>query len=262
MNNYTNDNSARRYKAHVSMFGNSQIHLRNPYIVAWWSAAFPGFGHLLLSKYHRGYILFIWEIVVNLNAHVNLAIIYSFQGNISMAKNVLDTRWLLIYLPVYIFGIWDSYRSTVDLNSIYILAEHEGHRFNSFSIDAFGINYLDKRNPVMSIIWSLFVPGLGQLHNHQTITSFFLIIWSVVIFYFSHALEAVSLLYLGKIQESTSVINAEWLLLLPSIYGFAAFDSYVNTVENNKLYEEEQRKYLKENYQAPSFQILKGVKVK
>ena len=51
-------------------------------------------------------------------------------------------------------------------------------------------------------------------------------------------------------------------LFFPSIYGFAAFDSYVNTVENNKLYEEEQRKYLKENYQAPSFQILKGEKVK
>src|SRR3954466_13767507 len=133
MNNYTNDNSARRYKAHVSMFGTSQIHLRNPYIVAWWSAAFPGFGHLLLSKYHRGYILFIWEVVVNLNAHVNLAMVHSFQGNITMAKNVLDTRWLLVYIPVYFFGIWDSYRSTVDLNSIYILAEHEGHRFNSFS---------------------------------------------------------------------------------------------------------------------------------
>lgn len=262
MNNYTNDNSARRYKAHVSMFGTSQIHLRNPYIVAWWSATFPGFGHLLLSKYHRGYILFIWEVVVNLNAHVNLAMVYSFQGNITMAKNVLVTRWLLAYIPVYIFGIWDSYRSTVDLNSIYILAEHEGHRFNSFSIGAFGMNYLDKRDPVMSIIWSLFVPGLGQLHNHKTLTSFFLIIWCMVIFYFSHILEAVPLLFLGKFRESTSVLNTEWLLFLPSIYGFAAFDSYVNTVENNKLFEEEQRKYLKENYQAPDFRIQKGEKVK
>ena len=65
MNNYTNDNTARRYKAHVSTVGTTQLHLRNPYIIAWWSAAFPGFGHLLLSKYLRGYSLFIWEILVN-----------------------------------------------------------------------------------------------------------------------------------------------------------------------------------------------------
>lgn len=45
MNNYTNDNTARRYSAHISIMGTTQIHLRNPYIIAWWSAAFPGFGH-------------------------------------------------------------------------------------------------------------------------------------------------------------------------------------------------------------------------
>lgn len=262
MDIYSNDNTARRYIAHVSIFGTSQIHLRNPYIIAWWSAAFPGFGHLLLAKYHRGYILFIWEIIVNINAHLNLAMVYSFQGNISMAKEVLDTRWLLMYIPVYLFAIWDSYRSTVDLNAIYILADHEDHRFNTFSIGAFGMNYLDKRSPVLAIIWSLFAPGLGQLYVHRTMTAFFLIFWNVIFLYFSHALEAVSLLFLGGIQESTSVINSEWLLFFPSIYGFAAYDSYVNTVENNKLYERVQRKYLKDHYQTPGFQILKGQKVK
>ncbi|MBS4218411.1 hypothetical protein KHA96_08820 [Bacillus sp. FJAT-49711] len=262
MNNYTNDNTARRYKAHLSIFGTSIIHLRNPYIIAWWSAAFPGFGHLLLSKYHRGYILFIWEVYINLKSHLNLGMIHSFQGNITMAKDVLDTRWLLAYIPVYIFSIWDSYRSTVDLNAVSILAEHEGHKFNSFSIGSFGFNYLDKRNPVLAIIWSLFIPGLGQLYIHRTFTAFFLIIWFVIFFYFSHFLEALHLLILGNIKESTTVLNEEWLLFFPSIYGFAAFDSYINAVENNKLYEMEQRKFLKENYQSPSFRILKGKKVK
>ena len=262
MDNYTNDNTARRYKAHVSVVGTTQIHLRNPYIIAWWSAAFPGFGHLLLSKYIRGYVLFIWEVVVNLKAHVNLAMIYSFQGNIDMTKDVLNTRWLLMYIPVFLFGIWDSYRTTVDMNKVYLLAEREEHRFNTFSIGAVEINYLDKRNPVLSVIWSLFVPGLGQLYIHRILTAFFAIIWLVVFFYFSHALEAVSLLFLGKVQQATSIINPEWLIFLPSHYGFATFDSYMNTVENNKLYEEEQKNYLKKNYQAAGFRILKGQKVK
>lgn len=262
MENYTNDNTARRYKAHVSIVGTTQIHLRNPYIIGWWSAAFPGFGHLLLSKYIRGYVLFIWEVFVNINAKVNLAMIYSFQGNIDMAKDVLNTRWLLMYIPVYLFGIWDSYRTTIDMNKVYILAEREDHRFNSFSLGALEINYLDKRNPVMSIIWSLFVPGLGQLYLHRILTSFFVIIWLVIFFYYSHALEAVSLLFLGEIQKATSVLKSEWLLFLPSIYGFAIFDAYMNAVENNKLYEKEQRNFLKKNYQAPDFKILKGRKVK
>lgn len=239
MNNYTNDNTARIYRAHVSGFGTSIIHLRNPYIIAWWSAAFPGFGHMLLSKYLRGYALFIWEVIINVNANVNLAMIYSFQGKFSMAKEVLDTRWLLMYIPVYLFGIWDSYRTTVDLNKAYILADQEDHRYNTFSIGALEINYLDNRIPLMSVMWSLFAPGLGHLYIHRILSAFFVIFWVVIFYYQSHALEAVSLLFLGKISEATAVLNPEWLLFLPSHYGFAAYGSYIETVENNKLYERE-----------------------
>ncbi|WP_061086867.1 hypothetical protein [Heyndrickxia coagulans] len=262
MDNYRNDNTARRYKAHVSILGTTQLHLRNPYIIAWWSAAFPGFGHLLLSKYIRGYALFIWKVVVNLKANVNLSMIYSFQGNIDMAKAVLDTRWLLMYIPVYLFGIWDSYRTTVDMNKIYLLAEREEHRFNSFSLGALEINYLDKRNPLLSVMWSLFVPGLGQLYIHRVLTAIFVIVWLVVFYYQSHFQEAVILLFWGKIKEATSVINPEWLLFIPSHFGFAAYDSYMNTVENNKLFDKELRQYLTRHYQPDGFRIRKEQKVK
>jgi hypothetical protein len=261
MDNYAPDNSARRYVAHVSVLGTTQLHLRSPSIIAWWSAAYPGFGHLLLSKYLRGFVLFIWEVIVNVQANINLAIIYSFQGNIDMAADILDTRWLLVYLPVYFFGIWDSHRTTVDMNKVYLLAEREGHRFNIFSIGVMEINYLDKRNPIMAAFWSAVVPGLGQLYIHRIITSFFVIFWAVVFFYYSHFLEAVTLLILGEIGQATSVLRGEFLLMLPSIYGFAIYDAYVNTVENNKLFEKEQRRFLKENYQHPDFQFLKGKKV-
>ncbi|WP_366161553.1 hypothetical protein ABXS71_22075 [Bacillus infantis] len=262
MDNYTNDNTARRYRAHVSILGTTQIHLRNPYIIAWWSAAFPGFGHLLLSKYLRGFVLFIWEVVVNIKSKLNLAMIYSFQGDAEKAKEVLEPRWLLIYIPVYIFAIWDSYRTTVDLNKIHFLAEREEHVFNTFSMGALEINYLDKRNPVMAVVWSLFVPGLGQLYIHRIVSAFLGIVWTVIFFYYSHGLEALSYLLMGDIKKSTSVISPEWLLFFPSLYGFSLYDSYINTVENNKLFEKEQRAYFRKNYQSSSFQILKGQKVK
>ncbi len=258
MQNFKEDNTARRYKAYVSSMGTTQLHLRNPYIVAWWSAAFPGFGHLLLSKYVRGYLLFMWEVVVNLNANVNLAMVYSFQGKVALAADVLNTRWLLAYIPVYIFGIWDSYRTTVDLNKVYLLAERENHRFNTFLMGALEINYLDKRNPRMSVVWSLLMPGLGQLYIHRVATAAFVIVWSVLFFYFSRELEALSLLFVGRIAESTSVLNPEWLLFLPSLYGFAVYDAYVNTVENNKLFDSEQKRYLQSLYQQLRVRIGKG----
>jgi hypothetical protein len=64
------------------------------------------------------------------------------------------------------------------------------------------------------------------------------------------------------VKEATSVLKPEWLLFIPSHYGFALYDSYINTVENNKLFEKELRGYLQENYQATGFKILKGQKVK
>ena len=205
----------------------------------------------------RGLSLFIWEVIVNYNAKINVAMVYSFCGEIEQAKEVLEVRWMLMYIPVYLFGIWDSYRTTMDMNKVYLLAEREDAPFNSFSIGASEINYLDKRNPVMSMIWSLFMPGLGQLHIHRILSAFFSLIWTIIFLYYSKTLIAVHYLFLGDIVHSTQVLDKQWLLYIPSMWGFAFFDSYVNTVENNKLFKNEQQKYLKDHYQSSFFKIKK-----
>lgn len=255
MDNYINDNTARRFKAHVSIVGTTQLHLRNPYIIAWWSAAFPGFGHLLLSKYLRGYSLFVWEILVNNMSHLNQAIMYSFTGEVQMAKEILEPRWLLLYLPVYIFSIWDSYRTTVDMNKVFILAERENATFNSYVLGAVETNYLDKRRPGMAVLWSLFTPGLGQLYLHRVVKAIFMMVFMIIFVYFSKVLVAVHYLFLGEIHLATEVLNPQWFLFIPSHIGFAVYDAYVNTVENNKLFESEQRQFLQKNYQHYRFKI-------
>ena len=262
MQNYSNDNTAGRYKAHVDSFGITQHHLRNPYIVAWWSAAFPGFGHMLLSKEIRGLILVVLEIFININANINLGIIYMFQGDMSSVISVVDTRWLIIYMPVYLFTIWDSYRTTIDLNNISVLEEHEQHRYNTFSLGSFKVHTLDKQNPAMALLWSLFMPGLGHLYIGRLISAYFIIFWVLIFFYFSNVLEALVFLILGDIQFATSILEPKWLLFLPSTYGFAMFDAYTNAVENNKLFDREQKHFLKKKYQHTDFRVLKGQKVR
>lgn len=259
MDNYRNINNAtRRYKGYVSIFGTTHLHARNPYIIAWWSAAFPGFGHLLLSKYLRGLILFVWEVFVNYHSKINVAMVETFCGNIGLAKELINSRWMLMYIPVYIFAIWDSYRTTVDMNKLYILAENEDAPFNSYSIGALEINYLDKRSPVMSIFWSFMMPGLGQLHIHRIIVAFFALVWSIAFLYYSNMLTAVQYLFNGSIPAATAILDKQWLLYMPSIWGFAVYDSYINTVENNNLFDNEQRRFLKEKYQHPHFRFKRG----
>lgn len=246
---------ARRYLAYVSSLGTTQLHLRSPLSIAFWSAMFPGLGHLLLSKYLRGFLLFVWELVVNINAHINLAILYSFTGRFDMAKNILDTRWMMLYIPTFFFAIWDSYRTTVDLNNQYILASREDAEVKPFKMDAIEINYLDKKAPWSSVIWSFIMPGVGQLSIHRIITAFFILIWWIAIIYYSKFLPAIHYTLFGDFEHARAILNPQWTLNIPSIYFFTIYDAYINTVESNKLFDWEQAKFLKRNYQNSSFVI-------
>ncbi len=251
--NSSNSPKPRRKIAYLSILGTTQLHLRNPYVIAWWSAAFPGLGHLLLSKYLRGFLLFIWEVIINVYAHLNMAIFYTFTGRFQLAKEVLDTRWLLLYNAVYIFAIWDSYRTTNDINNNYILAAREDAEIQSFRVSSMEINYLDKRQPWVSALWSLLMPGLGQLYIHRLITAAFTLVWWIAILYFSNVLPSFHYTLLGDFRQAKAVLDEQWVMNVASVYMFSVYDAYVNTVENNKLFDWEQSKFLKRDYQNSYF---------
>lgn len=243
----------RRPKAYASSIATNFLHLRNPFVIAWWSAAFPGFGHISLGNYVIGFLLFSWEMLVNTQSSLNAAIVYSFTGRFEMAKEVINVRWLLLYPPVWTFCIWSSYRLTVDLNKNSILADRNHSPIDATNMSFFEINSLEKRVPWVSVAWTIITPGLGHLYCHRIPTAFFLLIWSIGIAYMSHILYAVQYTALGDFAQAQIVASPQWLLYLPSIYGFAVYDAYANTVEYNRLFEIEQAAYLIREYQAPDF---------
>jgi hypothetical protein len=245
--------STRRTVAYVSILGTTQLHLRSPVVIAVWSVLFPGLGHLLLSKYLRGFLLFIWEIVINYKAKINLLILYSFLGDFQRAKEVVDIRWMSLYIPLYLFAIWDSYRTTVDLNHTYILAAREDAEVTPFQMSSLEINYLDKREPWASVAWSILIPGSGQLYIHRLVTAFFVMVWWIFISYESKLLPVLHYTLLGDFSQAKAAADMQWLLNIPSLYLFAMYDSYVNTVENNKLYDWEQARFLKRSYEPQNF---------
>ena len=244
---------ARRTRALVCILGVTKLHLRNPAIVGLWSAIFPGMGHMLLSLYIRGVILFLWEVIVNLNSHLNLAIFYTFTGQFELAKAVLDTRWIIFYIPVYLYSIWDSVRIAAKLNNQFVLAVREDAPVKPFIIHPLGVNHIDKGSPGVAAVWSMLSPGTGQLINHRLIMAFFLIGWWGAILYLSRALTAIHLTCLGQFEEAKAVTDPQWLLNIPSVYFFGIYDAYVQTVECNKLFDWEQSKFFKAQYQSSAF---------
>jgi hypothetical protein len=78
-----------------------------------WSIAFPGFSQLLMQQYIKGLLFVILEFIINVNSRFNSAIMYSFLGEIEKAERVIDYQWLMFYPCVYMFAMWDAYRSAM-----------------------------------------------------------------------------------------------------------------------------------------------------
>ena len=64
---------------------------------------------------------------------------------------------------------------------------------------------------------------------------------------------------MGDFGQAVAVADPQWLLFLPSIYGYAAYEAYSSTVELNKIFDIELREFLQKRYQLLDlkFPILK-----
>lgn len=245
----------RRPKASLSSYSVNAFHLRNPLVVAWWSCAYPGFGHLRLVSIGKGAFLFGGELLINTQAHINLAIIYSFTGNFAMAKEVLDTHLLLLYCGILIFAVWDSYRGAVEINKFSVLADHENAPIVPMIIGSAGLNAFEKRNPWVAAAWSALIPGAGHLYCLTLTTAVLLLLGGGIIIYMSHLLPAIGYTAVGQLAKAKALLDWQWLLNVPSFYCFSIYDSYVKTVELNKIFEQEQTQFLKNNYQSSCFEM-------
>lgn len=178
---------------------------------------------------------------------------YSLLGQFDLAKQVLNTRWFLLYVALYVYAIWDSYRGSIDLNKQYILADREDGPLTPFVIKTLDTNFLDIRIPWFSAVLSLLSPGLGHLYVHKVITGLFFIAWTILVIYMSQTLPAAHYTLTGDFNSAKCIVDMQWLMYLPSIYGFVLHDSYVAAVEYNKLFKKAQSRFLRDTYQRPDF---------
>lgn len=243
---FESGNIKPRYpKGKISVLGTNSVYPRPPWIAAWWSAAFPGFGHMFLGKYLHGFILIIWELVVNNFSNLNMAIAFSFHGDFEAAKAVLNHDWILLYLTVYIYSIWDSYRCAVEIKKSHTLSEIEDAPVTPSDVSFFDVVTLDKKKPLLGSFWSFFTPGLGQLYGGSTVVGAFMLAWWIFVCYKAVAIRTWLYSFLGDFDRALEVVNWQWFLFLPSMLAFAIYQAYVSVTENNVLYDIEQIRYLR-----------------
>lgn len=253
MNESPSSTQPRYPKMSLSVFTINYVTERNPLLVLWWSAATPGFGHIMLGKYLQGFLLVVWEFYTNLKAHLNKAIYLSMTGEFDKAKEILDTNWIQLYVAVYVFTMWDSYCKTNDTNKLARLVDHDWLALSPVVMTPFGIHFLRVYKPWLALLWSAFLPGLGHIYLQRRVTGAFAFVCWILACYFSEFPTGFYLTLNGRFAEAIAIMDPQWYLFMPSIYGYALFETYKAAEQITKLYKQQQGYYLREQYQDKQF---------
>ena len=77
-----------------------------------------------------------------------------------------------------------------------------------------------------ALLWSIALPGFGQLLQKQYIKGILFVVLEFLINVQSNFNEAIRFSFMGEVQQSISVINFQWLMFYPCLYFFAMWDAF------------------------------------
>ena len=79
---------------------------------------------------------------------------------------------------------------------------------------------------IEKVLWSIALPGFGQLLNGKILKGLLLILLEFLINIRSNFNKAIIYSFQGDIQGSIDHVNYQWLMFYPCIYMFAMWDAY------------------------------------
>lgn len=85
------------------------------------------------------------------------------------------------------------------------------------------------------LLWSIALPGFGQLLNGQFLKGALFILLEILINVRSNFNEIIVLSFHGDIQSAIQQTNYEWLMFYPCLYFFAMWDAYKDANEKVSL---------------------------
>ncbi|MFC4102132.1 hypothetical protein [Paenibacillus xanthanilyticus] len=85
---------------------------------------------------------------------------------------------------------------------------------------------MTKSEQIEKVLWSIALPGFGQLLKKHYVTGVILIAAELLINVNAHLNEIIMLSFLGEIEEAVHTANYQWLLFYPCFYMFGIWDAY------------------------------------
>lgn len=104
------------------------------------------------------------------------------------------------------------------------------------ALTAFGALGTHLRHPWVTAWWSAAIPGFGHLFVSNHFTGLLLIAWEFLVNTQAHINAAIVLSFTGRFAEARAIVDPRWLLLYTTVYVYALWDSYTETIEQNKFY--------------------------
>lgn len=91
-----------------------------------------------------------------------------------------------------------------------------------------GLNYVKVTtgSGIEKALWSIAIPGFGQLLNKQYFKGTLLILLEFVINIKANINTAIVLSFLGKTKQAVETSNYQWLLFYPCVYLYSIWDAY------------------------------------
>jgi hypothetical protein len=85
---------------------------------------------------------------------------------------------------------------------------------------------INKTDKVEAVLWSIALPGFGQLLNGHLLKGIIFIFLECIINVMSLFNQAIMYSFLGEIPQAYEVVNYQWLMFYPCVYMYAIYDAY------------------------------------
>lgn len=89
------------------------------------------------------------------------------------------------------------------------------------------------RSPKIALLWSLAIPGFGQLYNRDYLVGLLLVALEFLINSRANLNLAIFYSFRGHFWLASQSANLQWLLFYPCVYAFGAWHAYIQAVQNN-----------------------------
>lgn len=105
--------------------------------------------------------------------------------------------------------------------------------FCTNSLEKAGIILKDYKSPWAAFLWSIAMPGCGQIYNRDWFLGLLLLASEFIINCKSNLNQAIFLSFHFDLAQARTIIDYQWGLFYPSIYTYALWNAFNRAVENN-----------------------------